>query len=122
MPIDQTFPKTKRLRKTSEFQLVFERRRSVADARLILYFRPNDLGHPRLGLSVSRKVGNAVIRNRWKRIIREVFRKVVGVLPLSLDLVAVPKRGIAPPTSGEIEASFRFLLKRIKSKDNPVVQ
>src|SRR5207247_371988 len=54
------------LRKPADFQRVFERRNAASDDRLIVYAADNGLEHPRLGLSVSRKLGGAVQRNRWK--------------------------------------------------------
>ena len=56
----------------------------------------NGLAYARLGLSISRRVGNAVLRNRWKRIIREVFRTRRSELPGGLDLVVRPRRGANP--------------------------
>lgn len=53
----------------------------------------NGLPHPRLGLSVSKRLGNAVARNRWKRILREAFRLHRERLPAGLDLVVVPRAG-----------------------------
>ncbi len=71
----ERFPARFRLRKTSEFQRVYRKRCSSADGTLIVYVLANDVGHARLGLSVSRKVGGAVVRNRWKRLLREAFRR-----------------------------------------------
>lgn len=56
----------------------------------------NGLPHARLGLSVSRKVGNAVFRNRWKRLLREAFRLMRDRLPVGLDLVIVPRQNVEP--------------------------
>ena len=77
------FPKKMRLLRASEFERVFEQRCSAADRLVIVYGAHNEVGHPRLGLTVSRKVGGAVVRNRWKRCLREAFRRTQHELPPS---------------------------------------
>ena len=68
---------------------IFDRRRSAADGKLIVYVCENGLPHSRLGLSVSRKNGNAVHRNRMRRLYREAFRLTKQEMPTGLDLVLV---------------------------------
>jgi ribonuclease P protein component len=92
------------LRKTAEFRRVFEARRSASDERIIVYVLENQLDFPRLGLSVSRKVGNAVARNRWKRLLREAFRLSVAKLPAGYDLVVVPRPAFKPELQPLIES------------------
>ena len=60
-----------RIRKQADFDRVYQARIYAADDVLVINGGANGLEHARLGLSVSRKVGNAVTRNRWKRLIRE---------------------------------------------------
>lgn len=96
LPDNTNFEKFRRLRATSDFQRVFRRRRSVADDLIILYGRENGRTYSRLGLSVSRKIGGAVIRNRWKRIIRESYRQLHSQLPIGLDLVVIPRQNAIP--------------------------
>jgi ribonuclease P protein component len=98
-----------RLRRPADFQSVFRRRRSVSDDRLIVYARENDLPYPRLGMSVSRKLGKAVHRNRLRRLIREAFRLTRPDLPGGVDLVIIP-RGAAEPTLEQLQESFRRLV------------
>ncbi len=93
---DFRFPKTQRLLKSAEFDRVFLRRRSLADGMLTVYACENDLPQPRLGLVVSRKCGDSVTRNRWKRCIREAFRQSQHELPAGVDLVVLPRAGATP--------------------------
>ena len=90
------------LTRKSEFKNVFEQGRKFPSKYLVLYVSPNGLGHSRLGLSVSRKVGNAVTRNRVRRRIREIFRKLLAENTLCRDIVVVA-RSTAP------EADFMVL-------------
>lgn len=91
--VDQRFLAKYRLRSPADFRRVYDLRCSVADSRLVVYAFRNNLGHPRIGLSVSRKVGGAVVRNRCRRLLREAFRTVRPRLPQDLDLVLIPRPG-----------------------------
>ena len=90
------FPARVRLRKRADFARVYLRRCSVSDALLLIFVDSNGLTHPRLGLSVSRKVGNAVRRNRWKRLLREAFRLSQGQLSAGLDIILIPRPAADP--------------------------
>lgn len=109
------FPKTVRLLKSAEFDRVFARRCSFADGLIVVYFATGESQRPRLGLVVSRKCGNAVVRNRWKRALREAFRLVQHKLPRHLELVVLPKRG-AKPDVARLQASFQKLAARASEK------
>lgn len=91
-----TFPPSRRLKTSAEFERCFQRKRSVADAVLIVYACENGREYPRLGCSVSRKVGGAVVRNRYKRLFREAFRLTQHDLPAGVDLVLIPRGGPVP--------------------------
>lgn len=90
---DYRFPRKYRLRKSPEFQRVFEAKQRVGDADLLVFAVRSGLPYTRLGLSVSRKHGSAVRRNRLKRLIREAFRLSRHELPPGLDLVVIPRIG-----------------------------
>lgn len=83
------FPKALHLRKPAEFAAVYDARVRESRGPLLIYANPNDLGHPRIGLSTSRKVGTAPRRNRIRRMLREAFRLMQHDFPRGYDLVVV---------------------------------
>ena len=106
-------PPEKRLRHQREFERVYADSRHATDNVLVVLARRNGLKWSRLGLAVSRKVGTAVVRNRWKRLVREAFRLQQHDLPRGLDLVVRPRRGAQP----EFQAVFRSLAKLVERLD-----
>lgn len=116
---DQSFPPHLRLRTQGQFDRVYKARLFAADDVLVVNAAASDLPHPRLGLSVSKKVGNAVTRNRWKRLIREAFRLSRHELPEGLDLVVRPQKGATdglPSIRRSLVALVRRIAKRVAHK------
>jgi ribonuclease P protein component len=100
-----TFPKTHRIRSREEFSAVFDEGVKQVKGALLVFGRANGLAHPRLGLSISRRVGNAVKRNRIKRMLREAFRLMQHDLPRGYDFVVVVR-----PHEPMILAEYQRLL------------
>jgi ribonuclease P protein component len=109
------FRKHEHLRRPADFKQVYDRRCSVSDGRLVVYGRLNGLAHARLGLSVSKRVGPAVVRNRMRRLYREAFRLTRAELPVGLDLVLIP-RSTRRPELDNIRASLRALVPALARK------
>ncbi len=86
---DQRFRKVERLLKRAQFLRVQRRRHRVSGQRLLVYGCANGLGHSRIGITTSKKVGNAVRRNRWRRLIREAFRQNKQAFPVGFDFVII---------------------------------
>jgi ribonuclease P protein component len=88
--------KVKRLIKPEQFSLVYEKGVSLADRFLVLKALPNEFEYSRYGISVSKKVGNAVVRNRVKRVLREIIR--LSPLKSGWDIIFIAR---GPAASGE---------------------
>lgn len=116
--MDFRFTKQERLTKKREFETVFQEGTVVKNGKLVLYTMPNSLGVSRLGLVVSKKVGNAVRRNRVKRLLREVYRLNKHLLKSSVDIVAIPRHSLPPDVKfSHIESGFIKLLALIKTSN-----
>jgi ribonuclease P protein component len=113
---DHSFPPREHLRKTDEFRRVFDARCVFRDRALSLHAAINPLGHHRLGLSVSKRNGNAVRRNRIKRLLREAYRTTAtraGDPGLDVVVVPVPGRDF---TLDEAQKCFAKALSVLRRK------
>ena len=100
------FPRAMRLSGEKAFDRVFAAKLRAGRGAIVVHGAANGLAHARLGLSVSRRVGNAAVRNRVKRLIREAFRLSQHELPRGLDLVVVARSARMPPLA-ECQATLR---------------
>ena len=106
------FPRKERIRKRREFLAVYERGAEVQAACFVLYILENDLPHHRLGVTVSRKIGSSVVRNRVKRQLREVFRKNKRAISPPSDVVVNARRSAASSSSQTIREDLLKALDR----------
>lgn len=103
-----SFPHDRRLHGKRAFSAVFDAQMRKPAGPVVAWAVPNDLGHPRLGLSVSRRVGNAVKRNRIKRLLREAFRLTQHDWPSGYDVVLV----VRPHEALEL-ADYQAMLRQV---------
>ncbi len=108
------FTRADRLLKRREFVEMSRTGKGVSDRYFILSFKPNALDRCRLGVTVTKKVGNAVVRNRLKRIIREYFRHNRSRIEKNLDMNIIVKRSAAGVSSEKAHASLHALVDRIE--------
>lgn len=111
-------PKQAKLLKTDDFSSVFNLRKRIANAYLVIRFKPNNLNRPRLGLVVGKKTAKlAVRRNYMKRVLRELFRLNQHQLP-SLDLVVQVQKKFQKTEFDQIKQEFDKLTQKLIEKNN----
>jgi len=103
--------KTESLKKTYQFSHVYNNGISRANKYLVMYFQRNNRDYNRLGISVSKKVGNSVVRHHMCRLIREAYRLHENMFDSGLDIVVVVRRGADEATYHQIEDSLIHLAK-----------
>ena len=108
------------LKKNADFQIVYKEGKSFANKYLVMYVKENDLGINRIGISVSKKVGNSVVRHRVKRLILESYRLHEDMFNSSLDIVVIARSSAKEVGYKEIESALLHLggLHRIIKQSN----
>lgn len=103
--------KQQRIKKNTEFQRIFKKGKSFANRQFIVYVLKNDQPEFRVGLSVSKKVGNAVTRNRIKRYIRQTFLELKDDVQPNADYVIIARQQAANLDFHESKKSLEHVLK-----------
>ena len=109
---------TASLRKNFEFKLVYNKGRSHANRHLIMYVMKNNSDSNRLGISVSKKIGNSVMRNRVKRVIRESYRVQEQEIKKGYDIIFIARTNIVGVKFSEVIGSIKYLLRLHKLIEN----
>ena len=99
------------LKKNSDFQNVYANGKSMANKYLVMYVLSNDLSINRLGISVSKKVGNSVVRHHLTRLIRESYRLNSSMFNSGLDMVVIARVSAKDRGMREIESALLHLGK-----------
>jgi ribonuclease P protein component len=104
------FPAAVRIRRRPDFLLVYEHGMRIRARLMTVIARRNALGRTRLGIAATRKLGNAVVRNRAKRLVRELFRH--ADVPAGLDIVVIPRPDMLDADFRSLESEFRYAVRR----------
>lgn len=108
-----------RLKKGADFKRVRALKQSWAHPLLVLYAAPNDLDVTRVGISVSKRIGNAVVRNRTKRRIREAVRPLLPNLHPGWDLVFIARSAVSGADFQQLCQAVETLLGRVRLRPAP---
>ena len=109
------------LKNNFDFQFVYKNGKSYANKYLVMYVLENSIKRNRLGISVSKKVGNSVVRHKVTRLIRESYRLHENIFNSGLDIVVVARKGAALVGYYEIESALLHLSRLhhiIKDEDS----
>ena len=99
------------LKKNEQFRFVYKNGRSYANKYFIMYVKENGLDKNRIGISVSKKVGNSVVRHRITRLVRESYRLHENIFNSGLDIVVIARNNAAKAGYAEIESALLHLGK-----------
>jgi len=109
---------TDSLRKNSDFQAVYKSGKSYANKYLVIYTSKNGTDRNRLGISVSKKVGNSVVRHRIKRLVKESYRLHEQMFNSGLDIAVIARQGSDACDYASIESALLHLMKLNGTLDN----
>ena len=114
----EKFPRFVRIVRYSDYQTLYKTGGKIHSPYFVLFSRVNTLGHCRLGITASRKVGGAVVRNRVKRLFREIFRRHFSQIPGGFDMVINAKSSCRGVRCEDLRAEFLTAVKKLAARRN----
>ncbi|NTW05267.1 MAG: ribonuclease P protein component [Peptococcaceae bacterium] len=102
------------IKKNEDFRKVYARGRSVGSKALVMYRAKNSSEEIRFGFTISKKVGKAVVRNRIKRVLKEICRLNINWFKAGWDYVLIPRKAAADKSYSDLQDEVQRLVKRMK--------
>lgn len=99
------------VKKYFDFKKAYDKGKSFGNRNLILYVRRNGLDHSRLGITISKKTGKAVIRNKIRRQIKEIYREFEPNIKVGYDLIFIVRRNVPGISFADLKSAFKHILK-----------
>ena len=103
--------KENRLRSNMEFKRIYSRGKNYWNRNLILYVKKNNINVTRIGYSITKKIGNSVVRNKIRRRMKEICRLRFHQLKDGYDLIFIPKKNVVDLSYKELESAMLHILK-----------
>lgn len=100
------------LRDKRNFSAVYKKGRSFGGRYVVLFYKKNNLGYNRLGFLASKKVGNSVVRNRARRLLRESYRKIESNTKIGFDIILIARNTIKDVKCDDVYKSMYSLMKK----------
>jgi ribonuclease P protein component len=100
------------LRKKSDFSLIYNKGKSVGERYIVLFMKKNSLPYNRVAFLASKKVGNSVVRNRARRLMKESYREMKGNLPAGYDFIFIARKTICNLKCADVKKSMEAAVKR----------
>ena len=104
--------KKHRLRKNDDFKKVYKKGKNYWNRNLILYIMKNGLDYTRIGFSVTKKIGNSVVRNKIRRRMKEICRQNLNNIGKGYDIIFIPKKNVVDITYRDLKSAMLHILKK----------